>query len=157
LLLLFENCLPQGELSPTLLIENCHSEDKAFLQDLFTMPIKPQPKKIIGQFRLFQKIRDSKEIKYFWLSAMYELNPKNEFILTCAIRDITKESKQLRDLQRNLEKAEDADKIKTIFLLNISHNIRTPMNSILGFAELLSITDPGPEKRKEFIQVIKKE
>jgi CheY-like chemotaxis protein/nitrogen-specific signal transduction histidine kinase len=80
-----------------------------------------------------------------------------ENYLIGAIRDITKELKQIRDLQRNLEKAEDSDKIKTIFLLNISHNIRTPMNSILGFAELLSMTDPGPEKRKEFLQVIKKQ
>ena len=31
------------------------------------------------------------------------------------------------------------------------------MNSILGFAELLSLTDPGAERRKEYIQVIKKQ
>jgi signal transduction histidine kinase/CheY-like chemotaxis protein len=155
--LLFESCMPQDDITPLQLIDNSHSEDKQFMQELFSVPLKSQQKKISGQFRLAQKIKDYKEIKTFGLNGLYDSNESGETILLCAVRDISKEVKQLKDIQRNLEKAEDADRIKTIFLLNISHNIRTPMNSILGFAELLSMTDPGPEKRREFIQVIKKQ
>lgn len=154
---IFDNCLPQGNITPTMLIESAHAEDKPFMQELFSIPLKAQQKKVTGQFRLSQKIKDYKEIKYFNLAGSYEPNQAGEVILTCSVREISKEIKQLRDLQRNLEKAEDSDRIKTIFLLNISHNIRTPMSSILGFAELLSMTDPVPEKRKEFIQVIRKQ
>jgi signal transduction histidine kinase/CheY-like chemotaxis protein len=154
---LFENCITQDLNTPLGLIENIHSEDRLFIQDIFTAPLKSQQKKIFGQFRLSQRTKDYKEIKYFGLTGIYETNDADELTLLCSIREISKEVKQLRDLQRNIEKAEDSDRIKTIFLLNISHNIRTPMNSILGFAELLSMTDPGPEKRKEFIQVIKKQ
>ncbi|MBA7582935.1 Sensor protein EvgS [subsurface metagenome] len=154
---LFENCIPaETTLTPELLIENTHPDDKQFLEDLFTLP-KIQRKKIAGQLRLTQKIKDYKEIKQFQLNGFYNTLAENEPVLTCVLRDITKEVKLQRDLQRNFEKAEEADKMKTIFLLNISHNIRTPMNSILGFAELLSLTDPGPERRKEYIQVIKKQ
>lgn len=41
------------------------------------------------------------------------------------------------------EKAEKANKTKSIFLANMSHEIRTPMNSIIGFTDILSdlITD----------------
>jgi len=153
---LFENCIPNMEYSPSVLIESAQMEDKAFLEDLFSQP-KTQKKKISGQFKLIQRSKDYKEIKLFQISGMYERNTHGEDILACLVRDISKENKQLRELQRNFEKATEADKIKTFFLLNISHNIRTPMNSILGFAELLSMTDPGPERRREFIQVIKKQ
>ena len=152
---LFINCLPDSEVTPQMLIENALIDDKAFLEDLFSP--KGQLKKISGQFRLVQRYRDYKEIRVFLIHGIYEKNKSGEDCIDCLVRDISKENKQLKELQRNLEKATEADRIKTIFLLNISHNIRTPMNSILGFAELLSMTDPGPERRREFIQVIKKQ
>ena len=36
-----------------------------------------------------------------------------------------------------MEKAEDASLAKTRFLNNMSHDIRTPMNAILGYAQLM--------------------
>ncbi len=56
------------------------------------------------------------------------------------IRDIT-ELVEARDATRMaLEKAQQADKVKTLFLANMSHEIRTPLNAILGFTELLKDT-----------------
>ncbi len=151
----FANCLTNQKINPGALIESVHADDKQFIEDIFKS--KPIGKKISGQFKLTQRNKDSREIKFFQLNGIYDKNNDDEDILTCVIRDITKENKLVKDLQRNLDKATESDKIKTIFLLNISHNICTPMNSILGFAELLSMTDPEPERRREFIQVIKKQ
>jgi signal transduction histidine kinase len=153
---LFEYALSTKEISYDILVNNVHADDKSSLIDLFTFP-KNTKKKISGQFRLIPKQKENKEIKYFTWTCTYSKTIEDDTVLVCAMREITKEVKQIRDLQRNKEKAEESDNIKTIFLYNISHNIRTPMNSILGFAELLSLTDPGPEKRKEFISVIKKQ
>ena len=36
------------------------------------------------------------------------------------------------------DKAEKADKLKTIFLQNMSHEIRTPLNAIVGFNQILN-------------------
>ena len=152
----FDNCFDDTQISPKMLIEAVHQDDRLFIEDIFAQP-KPAGKKISGQFKLTQRIKDNKETKFFQLNGIYYKNSNEQNILTCAIHDVTKENKQIKDLQRNLDKATESDKIKTLFLLNISHNIRTPMNSILGLSELLNMHDPGPERRKEFIQIIKKQ
>ena len=49
-----------------------------------------------------------------------------------------KDTKKLNDkLEIALKKAEDASLAKTCFLNNMSHDIRTPMNAILGYAQLM--------------------
>ena len=49
-----------------------------------------------------------------------------------------KDTKKLNDkLEITLKKAEDASMAKTRFLNNMSHDIRTPMNAILGYAQLM--------------------
>jgi PAS domain S-box-containing protein len=53
----------------------------------------------------------------------------------------------ITELREALRKAEAGDRLKTTFLNNISHEVRTPLNGILGFSELIS--KPGlPEKER---------
>ena len=59
-------------------------------------------------------------------------------------------------LQIAAEKAESANRAKSTFLFNMSHDIRTPMNAIIGYADLASrhLDDPAKlEKYMENIQV----
>ncbi len=49
-------------------------------------------------------------------------------------------------LSELLEEAQAADRAKSEFLANTSHELRTPMNGILGFAELLETTDLDDEQ-----------
>ncbi len=60
------------------------------------------------------------------------------------------------DLISALEKAEEADRLKSAFLANMSHEIRTPMNGILGFAELLKMPGLTGNQQQEYIDIIKK-
>ncbi len=46
------------------------------------------------------------------------------------------------------DKADNANKAKSEFLASMSHDIRTPMNSIMGMAELLTETPLSPEQKK---------
>ena len=59
------------------------------------------------------------------------------------------------ELGKALKKAEDANRAKTIFLNNMSHDIRTPMNAIVGFSDLLEKELVGQEKAKEYVTKIK--
>ena len=52
------------------------------------------------------------------------------------------------------DKAEENDKLKTSFLNNISHEIRTPFNGILGFLSLLQENDLAESDRDEYIGII---
>ncbi|MDP4292139.1 MAG: ATP-binding protein, partial [Bacteroidota bacterium] len=76
-----------------------------------------------------------------------------EFISTQISISIQRK-KALQDLMKALEKAEESDKLKTAFLSNMSHEIRSPMNGILGFSELLYDEDLSIEERRKFLDII---
>ncbi len=59
------------------------------------------------------------------------------------------------DLQEAVEKAENASRAKTTFLFNMSHDIRTPMNAILGFADLAEKSGDDLEGMREYVKKIK--
>ena len=50
--------------------------------------------------------------------------------------EIRSEEQQRRLLENALERARNADRAKSLFLTNMSHDIRTPMNAILGFTHI---------------------
>ena len=59
-----------------------------------------------------------------------------------------------RQLKEALQTAQIANNSKTMFLSNMSHDIRTPMNAILGFATLLARDVNNPEKVREYTKKI---
>ncbi len=66
--------------------------------------------------------------------------------------------KKERDTMHYLKKkAEESDRLKTAFLSNVSHDIRTPMNAILGFTDLIRLKNAAPEKQEQYLDIIKKQ
>ena len=62
--------------------------------------------------------------------------------------------KSQKQLESALSQAESANAAKTSFLFNMSHDIRTPMNAILGFATLAEKTPGNPEPVQSYLQKI---
>lgn len=78
---------------------------------------------------------------------------KNKILFTGNILDITDRKMVADQLQLARRETEIASKIKKEFLNNISHELRTPMNGILGMTELLLEEEDKPEHR-QYLDVI---
>ena len=77
-------------------------------------------------------------------------------IVTIVLSGIIHINRILNDLIHEKERAEEADRLKSSFLVNVSHDIRIPMNSIIGFSDLLADEDLTQTEREEFIDMINK-
>ncbi len=66
------------------------------------------------------------------------------------INDLMRKQDQLRS---ETKRANESGQMKTLFLANMTHEIRTPINAIVGFTEVLSAMEG--EEKKEVIQIIK--
>ena len=65
-----------------------------------------------------------------------------------------KEAEQRKELEIALKKAEIANDFKTNFLFNISHDIRTPMNAIIGYAALAATRIDQKERVADYLKKI---
>ncbi len=83
---------------------------------------------------------------------LYYFNQRQQIKNRCA-REAEREihNKQLTEA---LQAAQIASNSKTIFLSNMSHDIRTPMNAVLGFTTLLARDAENPEKVREYTKKI---
>lgn len=69
--------------------------------------------------------------------------------------EVRAEIKRENKLEEALSAAEAANEAKTAFLFNMSHDIRTPMNAIMGFRDLLEKHQDDTEKRADYLGKIK--
>jgi CheY-like chemotaxis protein/signal transduction histidine kinase len=99
--------------------------------------------------KINRTVRISKYKIYYWL---YATIGKNNQRLAWLIFD-----KNIDDTEKTgQEKKIDASsQMLDIFFSNLSHEIRTPLNAILGFAELISISDLSEEQRKHYLDIIR--
>lgn len=68
--------------------------------------------------------------------------------------DITEAVKAAYQMELARLKAETSDKLKTTFLNNISHEVRTPLNGILGFAQIITEQELDEETRSESLRML---
>ena len=66
--------------------------------------------------------------------------------------------KHLEELRKAYNKAMESEKMKTAFIQNVSHEVRTPLNIITGFAQVIANPDLAgdPEERKNIATMMQK-
>ncbi len=78
----------------------------------------------------------------------------NDNAVVSIARDITRRKKAEFELERAKIKAEEAVALKSRFLANLSHDIRTPMGIIIGLTKLLAEPGLSEADKEDFIQDI---
>jgi signal transduction histidine kinase len=90
----------------------------------------------------------------FTRSLVTELHNQNH-LLDERVKERTEELRcKNEELNIAMEKAQASDKLKTAFMQNISHEVRTPLNGILGFSRLLSEPDLAEPDRLSFTSML---
>ncbi len=70
------------------------------------------------------------------------------------ISDLAEKVRRTESLRVDLQAAEKASKSKTVFLSNMSHDIRTPLNAIIGYASLAEEEDTTEEQVRTYVHKI---
>ena len=97
--------------------------------------------------------------KFFQLKIVRDFTKKEEFNIVVGFVDIDKQRRMEIYQQQALEearlKAELANKAKSTFLFNMSHDIRTPMNAIIGYSAMAERYINTPQKALECLEKVK--
>ena len=83
------------------------------------------------------------------ISYIFSLLIATVFCLTSSKKH--RERQYEAELEKSAEQAKNANEAKTRFLFNMSHDIRTPMNAIVGFSGLLEKNLQNEKKAKEYL------
>lgn len=74
---------------------------------------------------------------------------------------LKKHEDNLQSIQSGIQKAVDeqtrAERMKTELITNVSHDIKTPLTSIVNYVDLLEKEDIQPEKAKEYVDVLNRQ
>ena len=97
--------------------------------------------------------------KFYQLKIVRDITKKDEFNIVVGFVDIDKQRRMEIYQQQALEearlKAELANKAKSTFLFNMSHDIRTPMNAIIGYSAMTERYINDPQKALECLEKVK--
>ena len=165
------------------IVKNCHSTvivTRAFLGTCVMPEDREKMKKFTDWKTLVDRLSDTDFIveefhgmidpwewcRASWIVASRDENKKVKHVLftvediTESVQERLKYEQEREQGQKELEAsrlaAEAANKAKTDFLFNMSHDIRTPMNAIIGYASLMEKYSDQPEKCKDYLDKIKK-
>jgi len=92
----------------------------------------------------------------FYRCTVEDFNVGNElhgYILT--VVDVTEEKLQVKRLERLKQQAEDQNVLKSKFLANMSHDLRSPLHAVMGASDVLLSKNNMTAMNRSYIQMIK--
>ncbi|MFH0753675.1 MAG: PAS domain-containing sensor histidine kinase, partial [Candidatus Omnitrophota bacterium] len=132
-----------------------HPDDQAMMGMYLSQEVIIAGKSFNKEYRI---IRKSDGVTRWVLGlGKVDLNEQGLVVsMSGTVQDITERKNVEEELKKAKENAEAASEAKTEFLYNISHDVRTPLNSILGFSRILTQAQMD-EKAWKCIQIIQQQ
>ena len=106
---------------------------------------------------IFRRYNDDHILEYVKMTLSAAEDDGHSSRVVMAYKNVTENVKKAQEeqhLQEAVERANAASRAKSEFLFNMSHDIRTPMNAIIGFTQLMRRHLGEPEKEKEYLDKI---
>lgn len=100
------------------------------------------------------ELTDGRRLWLMWMQRPIKDDAGHTLEFQAVGHDITPRKEAEAALLRAKEAAESADRAKSEFLAMVSHEIRTPINGVIGFAQILADTPLSPEQR-EHVAIIR--
>lgn len=129
-----------------VLLSPAHLEEELLSHKMYSVRVHVRP--------------NSSGNEYFEVRAVLSAQDEEHFEVIIGHRAldqmIHEERRKQQQLEEALRQVEFANRAKSTFLFNMSHDIRTPMNAILGFSRLLRMHKDEPEKILSYTEKIEK-
>lgn len=136
-----------------------YEEDQEFVRTAFSrekMLAELSEKRV---YYLNYRICNGGRIRYFQMKAVRAGSWNESRGVVLGFRNIDEETRnemeRTRQLEDALSSAKKASKAKSVFLSNMSHDIRTPMNAIVGFTNLAIAHMDQQSQVEEYLEKIK--
>ena len=110
-----------------------------------------------GERELCQRIRqlgDDGQLHWMEVRNILMTNITGDLYSVSMVRCVDEDIRQTMELRTAKEAAESASRAKSTFLFNMSHDIRTPMNAIMGFSSMAERYVNDPEKVQDCLRKI---
>nr|WP_321450382.1 HAMP domain-containing sensor histidine kinase [uncultured Carboxylicivirga sp.] len=78
------------------------------------------------------------------------------FVITCSLIIYLLTKYLIKKIKKAHAKAQKHELLQTEFIKNISHELRTPMNAIIGFSELTASLENTSDETKDYLKIIEK-
>jgi len=106
---------------------------------------------------LLKELEDRKRAEADLKKSFAELE-KSKTAMLEVLENLKSEISQRQEIQKELirakEKAEASDRLKTAFMNNISHEVRTPLNGILGFGEMITREELTNDEKELYLGIL---
>jgi len=136
-----------------------YEEDIEMVAEVTSIDYIKQRFKTAKSFSVTPRRIENNELRFYQLQFVKvgDSPEPTEFIVGLVDRNdqIKKEQEHHRQLQIAKKNAEAANQAKSAFLFNMSHDIRTPMNAIIGFTSMAQKHIDNKERVNEYIEKVK--
>ncbi|MBQ9232173.1 MAG: HAMP domain-containing histidine kinase [Prevotella sp.] len=102
---------------------------------------------IQGELKIYEAERRASRL---WLYGLVAIVLLLSSLVVALVYIVQMRRRHLREMKQAYDRVLESDKLKTAFIQNVSHEVRTPLNVIAGFAQVLAATEYNisPQERQ---------
>ena len=131
------------------------NQDEEFVKAL-TNPAEALRKPLVYIGQMYPVVtQSSTELQWVHINCIPEYDKNGRLLGAFGVwRNINDLMHKQDQLRKETQRARESGQLKSLFLANMTHEIRTPINAIVGFSEVLT-TLTSSEEKQEIVQIIK--